>query len=388
MLSRQFLIEAAQPDIGRKYQHLEDLVYTDGSQGALHAIERLRKLPTEYQQVEVKWDGSPVFFWGRDDAGKFYFFPKNAWQYQQRNRNTTADGVSTVIDSPQAVEKFINNTGRATDTKQKTQRKIYARGMANLYKIFERATPDSFRGFVEGGLLFYPEKPAGVQNQEYVFQPNVTKFFVRQDSRLGERIENAKAAVAITGYYPHLGSSEEQRLSTEQINSMNHTPDLIVQGPMYVETVPVIDTPVINSLNNLEQMILKNRSLIDNFLASKPGLKSPGSIIYRFMGDQRSTKFQNLIKSFTPWAEKNLSSKQAGMLLQDRPGLEMTLGAVSQLMTAKDNIIEQWLEGMRTHSMIRQENPEGFAQPYAGGYQYAMPGQFVKYIKRSDWQPR
>ena len=66
MLSRQFLVEAAMPDIGRKYQHLEDLVYTNGSQGALHAIERLRRLPTEYQQVEVKWDGSPVFFWGRD----------------------------------------------------------------------------------------------------------------------------------------------------------------------------------------------------------------------------------------------------------------------------------------------------------------------------------
>jgi len=388
MLSRQFLVEAAMPDIGRKYQHLEDLVYTNGSQGALHAIERLRRLPTEYQQVEVKWDGSPVFFWGRDDEGQFYFFPKNAWQYQQRGKNKTADGVSTEMSSAAAVKKFISGTGRADTPEQQAQRNQYAQGMSQLYSVFERATPDDFRGFVEGGLLFYPEKPAIAARGEYTFQPNVTRFYVRQDSRLGERIENATAGVAITGYYPELGSTQEQRLSTDQIDAMNHTPALVVQGPLYVETVPVLDPEMDRALAALEQSILKNRTVLDNYLSPKPGLKSPGSVIYKFMGDQRATKFADLTGSFPAWAKQNLSAKQADVMLSDPAGLSATLGAVEQLQKIKDSVLDQWLTGIQQHSIIRQDNPEGFAQPDPGGYQYAIPGQFVKYIKRSDWQPR
>ena len=388
MLSRQFLVEVAMPDIGRKYQHLEDLVYTNGSQGALHAIERLRKLPTEYQQVEVKWDGSPVFFWGRDDAGQFYFFPKNAWQYQQRGKDKTADGISTEMSSAAAVKKFIAGTGRADSPEQQAQRNQYAQGMSQLYSVFERATPDDFRGFVEGGLLFYPEKPAIAGRGEYTFQPNVTRFYVRQDSRLGERIENATAGVAITGYYPELGSTEEQRLSTDQIDAMNHTPALVVQGPLYVETVPVLDPEMDRALATLEQSILKNRTVLDDYLSPKPGLKSPGSVIYKFMGDQRATKFADLTRAFPAWAEKNLSAKQADIMLSDAAGLTATLGAVEQLQKIKDSVLDQWLTGIQQHSIIRQDNPEGFAQPDPGGYQYAIPGQFVKYIKRSDWQPR
>lgn len=387
MLSRQFLIEAAAPEIGRKYQHLEDLVYTNGSHGALHAIERLRKLPTEFQQVEVKWDGSPVFFWGRDDKGKFYFFPKNAWMYQQRDKDKTADGVSTVMDSPAAVKRFITGTGRV-DPKQQAQREAYATDMARLFDIFERATPKSFRGFVEGGLLFYPSKPVTVAKGEYTFQPNVTRFYVKQDSRLGERIENAQAGVAVTGYYPELGSTDETRLDAKQINDLNTTPDLVVQGPIFVETVPTLDSININALARLEQDILKNRVMIDDYLSAKPGLKSPGSVIYKFMGDQRATKFANLVDAFAPWAKSNLSAKQAEIMLSDTQGLRATLGTVQHLMAIKDTVVDQWLEGLKQHSVIRQENPEGFAQPDPGGYQYPIPDQFVKYIKRSDWQPR
>jgi len=254
--------------------------------------------------------------------------------------------------------------------------------------LFERATPQDFRGFLEGGLLFYPEKPAIAAKGEYTFQPNVTRFYVRQDSRLGERIENATAGVAVTGFYPELGSTDEQRLSTDQIDSMNHTPGLVVQGPLYVETVPVMDPQMNKLLAALEQTILKNRTVIDNYLSPKPGLKSPGTVIYRFMGDQRSTKFADLVKSFAPWAEQNLSAKQAEIMISDTAGLQATLGAVEQLQKIKDSILDQWLQGIQQHSLIRQENPEGFAQPDPGGYQYAIPGQFVKYIKRSDWQPR
>jgi hypothetical protein len=155
-----------------------------------------------------------------------------------------------------------------------------------------------------------------------------------------------------------------------------------------VETVPVLDPEMDRALAALEQSILKNRTVLDNYLSPKPGLKSPGSVIYKFMGDQRATKFADLTQSFPAWAEKNLSAKQADVMLNDSAGLTATLGAVEQLQKIKDSVLDQWLKGIQQHSIIRQDNPEGFAQPDPGGYQYAIPGQFVKYIKRSDWQPR
>ena len=35
----QFISEAANPKVGRKYQHIEDLVLSNGSHGGLHAAQ-------------------------------------------------------------------------------------------------------------------------------------------------------------------------------------------------------------------------------------------------------------------------------------------------------------------------------------------------------------
>ena len=57
MKPSDFLTEAAAPKVGRKYQHIEDLVLSDGSHGGLHAIERLKHMGEEGGSIELKWDG-------------------------------------------------------------------------------------------------------------------------------------------------------------------------------------------------------------------------------------------------------------------------------------------------------------------------------------------
>ena len=393
MLFNELLTEAQASTVGRKYQHLEDLVYTNGSQGALHAIERLKRLMLDYESVEVKWDGSPVLYWGRDAAGKFYMFPKNAWAYQARGKDkVTGTLVSTVMDSPENIRKFISATGKPTTPEDKAQREAFSRNLAGLFRIFENATPSSFRGFVEGGLLWSPFEPyervkLGGQI-EYKFTPNVTTFYVRASSALGLKMQHSRAGVAVTGYYTDIGSTDEQRLDPLVLKSLNITDDLVVQGPIYVETAPKIDVVTNNALGELEKSIVANRQQIDNYLAPKPGLKSPGSKIYDFMGDQRATKFVGLLRAFPQWVREHCSDKQQEYLLDSEGAWKAVVGAVAQIMSAKDQVVKQWLKGLKTHSVIRQENPEGFAQPHQGGYQYDLPDQFVKYIKRSDWQPR
>lgn len=51
------LLEAVQPKVGRKYQHVEDLVLSHGYVGGKHAVERLRDLQDQGGTVELKWDG-------------------------------------------------------------------------------------------------------------------------------------------------------------------------------------------------------------------------------------------------------------------------------------------------------------------------------------------
>jgi len=393
MNSYEFLLESQVPQVGRKYQHLEDLVFTNGSQGALHAIERLKRLPTDYSTVEVKWDGSPVFYWGRDTSGKFYFFPKNAWAYQSRGKDkVTGTQISTYTDSPKAVRQFISGTGRAETKEQQEQRESFSRNVAGLYSIFERATPTSFRGFVEGGLLWAPFMPyertrTGGQI-EYKFTPNLTTFYVSASSAMGQKMQTSRAGIAVTGYYTEIGSTDEQRLDPMLLKSLNLDDDLVVQGPIFVETAPKLDTTIINALSELERSIVANRQQIDSYLAPKEGLKSPGAKIYEFMGAQRATKFANLVRAFPQWVKENSSEKQQQYLLDAAGNWKLVISAVAQIMSAKDQVIAQWLKSLKHHSAIRQENPEGFAQPHQGGYAYDIPDQFVKYIKRSDWQPR
>jgi hypothetical protein len=43
--------------VGREFQHIEDLVYIYGIEGARRAIERLETIATNSEHMEVKWDG-------------------------------------------------------------------------------------------------------------------------------------------------------------------------------------------------------------------------------------------------------------------------------------------------------------------------------------------
>jgi len=376
----QQINEAA--DVGRKYQHIEDLVLSHGSHGGLHAVERLRDIASTGGGVEIKWDGMPVVYWGRDEEGNFMMIPKNAWQYLKSGKTQTATGAPTVTKTPQDVARFILGTGKG-DPKERAK---FAKQFAMLWPYFEKISPK--QGFLEGGLLFYPgTKPDGqsampVLNQEtntYDFQPNITKFHVPVDSDLGKKIARAKVGVAATGYYPTLGSSDEQRLPDAEKLS---TPDVLVQGTTTVQEPVKVNTKM---LNNVEAFIKSHAKEIDNYLAGKPGLSKPSSEIYNYLNKRLRTK--GLANDFANWAQTNLSPKKSQMMLSDKQGLIATLGAIEALSVQKNALIQQ-LNKM-SHGGIKQTDPEGYAQAHPGReFTYDIPGQFVKAVDQSTWKPR
>ena len=378
----QFLTAAAAPKVGRKYQHVEDLVLSHGSHGGLHAVERLRNMGEQGGSIELKWDGMPVVYWGRDENGNFSMIPKNAWAYLKSGKTETSSGAPTVMRSPKDVKAFVQGTGGG-DPKARQQ---FANQFASLWPYFEKISPQ--KGYLEGGLLFYPgNKPDGtsampVLNKEtntYDFTPNITTFHVPVDSDLGKQIENAKLMVAATGYYPTMGSSDEQRFPDAQKLSV---PGILVQGTTYVQEPVKLNT---KGLANLEAFITKNARLIDNYLAPKPGLSNPGAELYTYLNKHLRT--EGLLKDFPDWAKANLSEKKAQMMLSDKEGLIATLGAVEGLTKQKNLLINQLSQGL--HGGIRQTKPEGYAQAHPGStFKYDIPGQFIKTIDQTNWKPR
>lgn len=370
------LLEAA--GVGRKYQHIEDLVFTGipsqgisaGSEAGIHAVRILNNMASTGESLELKWDGSPVVYWGRDDKGRFSMIPKNAWEYLKRGKTEVAPGVPTVMYSAKDIQNFIMNTGKS-EPGQAKQRQQFASQMASLWPYFEKVSPD--RGYIEGGILFSPLQPYtfNPSTQEYDFQPNITAFHIPKASDLGKRIAKAKVMVAATGYYDSLGSSDEGRYPNAEALS---TPDVIVQGTTYVEKAPGVDSSV---LDKASKFIQQNASMINNFLAPKPGLSKVGDILYKFYN--QNLRVDGVKQKFAQWAQQNLSSSQANKVVND-PGLESVLDAVELLGRAKMDIYRKASSG--THSGIRQTKPEGYV------YQDPDTGQFVKAVSQADWAPR
>lgn len=369
-------------DIGRKYQHIEDLVLSHGSHGGLHAVERLRDMATTGGSIELKWDGMPVVYWGRDEEGNFMMIPKNAWAYIKRGESQTKSGAPTITKTPQDVAKFVLGTGKG-DPKERMQ---FAKQFASLWPYFEKISPK--KGFIEGGLLFYPgTKPDGqsampVLNKEtntYDFQPNITQFHIPADSDLGKKIAKAKVGVAATGYYEKLGSSNEQRYPDAQNLSTN---DVLVQGTTFVQEPVKINTKM---LDNVEKFIESHASKIDKYLEPKPGLSKPAGELYTYLNQHLRTT--GLANDFPKWAKANLSEKKAETMLSDKEGMIATLGAIEAITKQKTDLIKQLSQ--QSHGGIKQTKPEGYAQAHPGRkFKYDIPGQFVKAIDQPTWSPK
>jgi len=370
------LLEAA-PGIGRKYQHIEDLVFTNGSNGGMHAIERLQSMAGQGGNIELKWDGSPVIYWGRDESGTFYMIPKNAWEYLKRGKTKLETGVSTAPKTPDEVQRFVLGTGRV-DPDKENNRKQYAREMSNLWPYLEKASPEV--GFVEGGLLFHPGAKPNVNKQtgEYEFTPNITTFHIGQGTELGQRIAKAKVMVAVTGYYPELGSSEESRIPDAESLS---TPEVIVQGTTYAEPPEDLE---LSGLMRVQDYISQNANLIDGFLAPKPGLSKPGDVLYKFYN--QNLRIPGVKQKFHDWVTRNVSAGQSQKILADHAGLNAVLDAVEMITHAKLELINSLSAG--THGGIRQTKPEGYVQAHPGSkFTNDVPGQFVKAIDQANWSP-
>ena len=369
------LVEAKQ--LGRAFNHLEDLVFFYGSDGTIEALEHLKDVATDSgsQSIRMKWDGNPQIYWGRErKGGPLILAGHNAW----------SKGVAAT--SEEEVADFISNkSGNPKTPEEKAARSQFAQKFASMYDYFDRATPKDFEGFVYADGLFLdpPQEKDGV----YTFCPNPksqTCYHVRANSELGKRIDRATIMVVGHAFFPKFGMPDSDQQPMQDFSMFDNDPSIVVLGPVYNDKPVQVDTSAIDAVENF---VSQNKQAIDGFLAGVPGLADLKNIIYTYVNQTAKAKrLDNLsAEDFSNWLQNSKVStgkqaKIAELDLQFKGATSAIFELVKMIQRMKDEVIDQ-IEGEQGD--IWDTNGEGRVR-------YADPNKKfgnVKLVPRKRWTP-
>ena len=379
MRLREIFTEAEAPkQLGRAFNHLEDLVFFYGSEGTLEALDHLKDFNTEQgaQSIRMKWDGNPQIYWGRETkGGPLVLAGHNGW----------SRGAKT--DSPEAVKDFIVNKSGSPKTPEEQQaREEFGNTFAGLYPLFDAATPKDFVGFVYADGLFL-RKPKLDANGVYNFCPNPksqTCYHVTGDSDLGQRISAAEVMVVGHAYFPEFGMPDSSQKPISDFSKFNSNPKLIVLGPIYNSQPVQIDTKEIDAV---EGFLQQHAQEIDTFLTGTAGLSDLKNIMYTYVNQTAKSKQLDQLspKHFMTWLASSKVSpgkqqKIQGLAQTSPNALAAIFTLVKKIQVLKDNIIDQVEQG---HGEIWDTHGEGRVR-------YADPNKKfgnVKLVPRKRWTP-
>lgn len=369
------LVEAKQ--LGRAFNHLEDLVFFYGSDGTIEALEHLKDVATDSgsRSIRMKWDGNPQIYWGRErKGGPLILAGHNAW----------SKGVAAT--SEEEVADFISNkSGNPKTPEEKAARSQFAQKFASMYDYFDRATPKDFEGFVYADGLFLdpPQEKDGV----YTFCPNPksqTCYHVRANSELGKRIDRATIMVVGHAFFPKFGMPDSEQQPMQDFSMFDNDPSIVVLGPVYNDKPVQVDTSAIDAVENF---VSQNKQAIDGFLAGVPGLADLKNIIYTYVNQTAKAKrLDNLsAEDFSNWLQNSKVStgkqaKIAELDLQFKGATSAIFELVKMIQRMKDEVIDQ-IEGEQGD--IWDTNGEGRVR-------YADPNKKfgnVKLVPRKRWTP-
>ena len=371
----QELLEAKQ--LGRAFNHLEDLVFFYGSDGTIEALEHLKDVATDSgsQSIRMKWDGNPQIYWGRErKGGPLILAGHNAW----------SKGVAAT--SQEEVADFISNkSGNPKTPEEKAARSEFAQKFASMYDYFDRATPNDFVGFVYADGLFLdpPEQKDGV----YTFCPNPksqTCYHVKANSDLGKRIDRATIMVVGHAFFPQFGMPDSSQQPMQDFSMFDNDPSIVVLGPVYNSKPVKVNT---GAIDKVENFVSQNKAAIDGFLESVKGLADLKNIIYTYVNQTAKAKRLDSLSAedFSTWLQNSKVSegkqaKIAELDLQFKGALSAIFELVKMIQRMKDEVIDQ-VEGEQGD--IWDTNGEGRVR-------YADPNKKfgnVKLVPRKRWTP-
>ena len=354
-----------------RIQHIEDLIFFQGSSGAMRAVAALRSMSgDDHKAVTLKWDGSPAMVFGRDQSGEFIFTDKSGFVAVK------TDGKAKSAEQLQDI--MLNRSGGIN--REDPARVAFAKQLSSLFPIYEKAVPTDYRGFFKGDLLYQSTPP--VVKKNYVFKPQIVDYAVDVESDLGKRIGASKSGIVIHREEDANGK-EGPFTSIEMFNSQQ---DVLVVPSVTTEQPVEVDT---SAIDQLEQIIKKNAAGVDELLndntLTTQKMKALPELLYAYMNSKVDTGLTKLGADFPTWIEnrKQVSDKMKVKVLeyigQHKVAFVALWNVVTAVMTTKDDIIGKFdSQGGQVKQSIN-------GQPGGEGYVLANPEGDMKLVPRATF---
>jgi len=350
-----------------RINHAEDLIFWEGSAGAMRAVQQLEQLAKGTKSLTIKWDGSPAIVFGRNPNGEFIFTDKHGFMAK------SYDGRAT---NPDDLEGAIMQ--RAKDkSKVKTYRQ-YASKMKSVFELFQNAVPNNFQGYFVGDMLYF-NTPKKVGNS-YVFQPNVVNYQVPAETDLGKRMGSSRAGVVV-----HYIMSEKGRtMPVKDLNMIQGT-DVLAIPPTTVNKSQPVD---VSAVNQLKGMIQQSSSGIDKLLDRNAlaGMKLADfpNLLYTYLNSKVDSGMKGLGSDFVKWLQSSAVTevKKTRIMNYIKANTQSFMALwkiVSGIMTAKDSIIRQLDKSKGAVNATVNGKPGG------EGYVLKSPQGNIKLVKRSGF---
>jgi len=352
-----------------RIQHAEDVIFWEGSAGALRVLESLRKLAAGgHKDVTIKWDGSPAIIFGRDENGEFILTDKTGF---------TAVKTDGRAKSPDQLKDILlsRSGGKLRDD---PDRIAFADKMATIFSLYKKAVPEDYRGLFKGDLLYYNTPP--VKDKNYVFKPNIVEYAVDVNSNLGKRIGASKTGVVI-----HRQVAADGTESPLQDADIFQGKDVLVVPPVTTSQAPEVPSDV---LDRVEAVVKKDAAGIDQLLnkatLQQQQMSDFAKILYTYTNSKVDTGLTNIGGDFSKWLSTSKVSDKKKIKVLDyikanQAGWKALWETVSTLMQAKDQIIASIdAQGGDVKQSIG-------GQAGGEGYVLAHPGGDIKLVPRSTF---
>ena len=312
---------------GARIEHLEDLVFSEGSNGLVRAGKLLRNMADSNHDISIKWDGSPALASGRDVDGQYVLTDKGGLKSKSYNG---------LAKSPQDIVDMMSlRKGDRTELNA-----MYAR----IWPYMEATIPKNFRGYIFGDLL-YSDTPQLV-NGKLTFTPNTVTYYVDPNTDIGRQVQQSKVGFAIHGYLEDKNADPVPVANAQK--QLIDTKDVVMFGTKFTEKPTInVDTTVLQSI----KQALKYSEQIDKFfdpqqlkllkISSLPGLMK------QFINTRvRSGDWSNLAQGFIEWLPTSRASEPMRMRMikhikENEVGYKAVFNAFITVMKAKDAVIEQ-----------------------------------------------
>jgi len=345
----QPIMEAANPRI----EHLEDLVFERGTRGVKEALDIIMHAAQDTKKTTtVKWDGKPAIIWGRKPTGEFVLTDKSGF---------TAKGYDGLATSPEQIARIMSQRGG--------ERSGLIAVYQKLFPMLRAATPDNFKGYVQGDLL-YTETPPEVAGA-YVFKPNFVEYKIPASSKLGERIGTSEVGIAAHTRYNAPDAAPE---AIHHIN-LATVPGLLVIEPTVKDIKNVV--PNKKLIQQLKQVVNANAAAIDGLFnpteLRAAQLSDLPQLCKRYINSRIMSDYENLLPDFGAWLKTNVTPRKFANIIEYLQSPRSNMDGITAAFTAF-----LLLHEIKT-DMLEQLDRQ---QPGQEGWVLATPAGRAKLVNR------